>query len=63
MIKKITSFFKSKKSPRNEEYSGFSDFFLRASHDEKKRVMIEAAKKSNEDQFKIFTEARVRTKG
>lgn len=42
------------------EYAGLSDFLLRASSDEKKKIITEAARRSNEDQFKVFSKARLK---
>lgn len=60
MIKKITEFFKGKKE-ENTKYSGFSDFFKHAPKGAKERVIAEAARKANEDQLKVFNEARIKT--
>ena len=42
------------------EYKGFSDFFLRAPEETKKRVIAEAARKANEDQMKVFKESKLK---
>ncbi len=44
------------------EYTGLSDFLLRASPQEKKEIISEAARRANEDQFKVFTKARLTVK-
>lgn len=62
MIKRIISILKGRKTKAPKEYTGLSDFFLHAPIDEKKKVIIEAARKSNEDQFKILREARLKVK-
>lgn len=43
-------------------YEGLADFFLHAPVDEKKKVIKEAAHKANEDQLKVYKEARLKTK-
>lgn len=45
-----------------KEYKGFSDFFLHASLDEQKEVMMIAAQKANEDQLATFEKARLKTR-
>lgn len=40
-------------------YKGFSDFFLRASDDEKKRVIVEAAQRANEDQMEVYERSKL----
>lgn len=57
MIETIKSLFRGK---RTIEYAGLSDFLLRASPDEKKKVIAEAAHKANEDQLKMFNKARLK---
>jgi len=57
MIKNITT--KEELEEITSEYAGLSDFLLRASSDEKKKVITEAARMANEDQFKIFSKARL----
>lgn len=42
------------------KYTGLSDFLLHASPDEKKKIITEAARRANEDQFKVFIKARLR---
>ena len=44
----------------SEEYAGLSDFLLRASSDEKKKIITEVARRANEDQFEVFTKARLK---
>jgi len=60
MINKITQFFKGNNKGEATEYNGFSDFFRHAPKEAKERVIAEAARKSNEDQLKVFNEARVK---
>ena len=60
MIKAIRSIFKGEGKKNISDYAGFSDFFLRASDEEKKKVITEAAKKANEDQLKVFHNARLK---
>lgn len=57
MLKKLFTF---RKNTDLSEYSGFSDFFLRASEDTKKKVITEAARKANEDQLKVFKDAQLK---
>jgi hypothetical protein len=57
MIQRLKHIFKRKEiEPR--ENQGFSDFFLNASLDEKKRMIKEAAIGANEDQLKVFEAAK-----
>ena len=60
MITTITRLFRIKNRENTSEYAGLSDFLLRASADEKKKVIMEAARRSNEDQFKVFSKARLK---
>ena len=60
MIKTITRFFRPKNRENTSEYAGLSDFLLRASSDEKKKIITEAAHRSNEDQFKVFSKAQLK---
>lgn len=57
MIEAIKKLFATKKKTK---YSGFSDFFLHAPEDVKKEVITEAARKSNEDQLKIFKKSHLK---
>lgn len=59
MIKMLKNIFK-RKNDELAEYKGVADFFLRAPDDLKKKVMTEAARRANEDQSKIFREARMK---
>lgn len=61
-MKIITNLFKKRKESGAREYNGFSDFFLHAPIDEKKKVIAEAARKANEDQFKTFNKAKFKIK-
>jgi hypothetical protein len=61
MIKTLTNLFRGK-IEESTAYEGLSDFFLRAPVEEKKKVIIEAARKANEDQHKVFKEARLKVK-
>lgn len=45
---------KKKKEISKPAYTSFSEFFLNASAEEKKTVILQAAKKANEDQRKAF---------
>ena len=64
MMNKIKPLFKGKeieKKPKAPlEYAGFSDFFIHAPLDEKKKVITEAARRANEDQLKVFRERRLK---
>ncbi len=60
MIKLLKSIFKGKETEGPEKYKGLSDFFMRASADEQKKVFTEAARRANEDQSKIFREAKMK---
>jgi hypothetical protein len=62
MIKSFKSLFIRSKEKSASDYAGFSDFFLRASAEMKRKVITEAAQKSNEDQMNIFKKAYVKTK-
>lgn len=57
MIETIKSLFRGK---RTIEYAGLSDFLLRASPQEKKEIITEAAHRANKDQFEVFTKARLK---
>ncbi len=46
----------------SKKYAGFSDFFIRASSDEKKKVITEAARRANADQLEVFEKARIKIK-
>ncbi len=59
MMNKLKNLFK-KKNDELAEYKGVADFFLRAPDDLKKKVVAEAARRANEDQMKIFQEARMK---
>lgn len=62
MINFFRGIFKGRSNDIAKKYSGFSDFFLNASEEEKKRVITEAARKANEDQLRVFNEARLKMK-
>ena len=62
MMNKIMNFFRKNEEKELEKYTGFADFFLHAPTEEKKKVITEAAKKANEDQFRILKESRLRTR-
>jgi hypothetical protein len=59
MINKITQFFKGNKE-ENHKYKGLSDFFRHAPKETKEKVIAEAARRANEDQLKVFNDARVK---
>jgi hypothetical protein len=50
---------KFKKTTHPTKYSSVSDFFLKSSDDEKKKVFTEVAKKANKDQRKLFRQANL----
>jgi hypothetical protein len=56
MIEKIKSIFGIKKT-KEVKYKSLSDFFLHASPKERKDLFFRAAKKSNEDQLKVFNQS------
>lgn len=60
MIRAIKRFFMQERKRSVSKYTGLSDFLLHASPDEKKKIITEAARRANEDQFKIFIKARLR---
>lgn len=60
MIRGLISILRGKKERGITGYAGFSDFFLHAPADEKKKVITEAARKANEDQLKVFNEAHLK---
>ncbi len=61
MIEKIKNMFKRKNAGDSKKYEGLSDFFMNAPADEQKKVLLEAARRSNEDQMKVFREAQLKT--
>ena len=60
MMKLLKSIFKRKETKGPEKYKGLSDFFMHAPADEQKKVFTEVAHKANEDQSRIFREARMK---
>lgn len=60
MMKLLKSIFKGKETEGPEKYKGLSDFFMHAPADEQKKVFTEAARRANEDQSKIFREAKMK---
>lgn len=58
MMKLLRKIFKSKKSMETEKYKSASDFFMRASAEEQKKIFIEAARRANEDQMEVFKRAQ-----
>lgn len=56
----LASLFGGKTERTSSVYEGFSDFFLRAPVDEKKKVITEAAHKANEDQRRVLQESRLK---
>lgn len=62
MIRAITRFFRRGNKESISEYAGLSDFLLRASPDEKKKVITEAARRANEDQFRVFSKAQLKVR-
>jgi hypothetical protein len=51
-----------KRGDKTKTTGAFSDFLLHASKNKKQEVFIETARQANEDQKKIFEEARLKTK-
>ncbi|MFH1405390.1 MAG: hypothetical protein ABIH21_04855 [Patescibacteria group bacterium] len=47
------------KIKNKQKYTGFSEFFLRASDESKKQVLREAAIKANEEQMEVFKKTSV----
>ena len=45
---------------REVKYNFFSDFFLHATEQKKEEVLKEAARRANEDQMRVFEEARLK---
>ncbi len=62
MMRYISNIFKSEFSKGPENYAGLSDFLIHASADEQKKVFMEAARRANEDQLKMFREATLKAK-
>jgi len=60
MIDKIKNIFKREKTETHKKYEGFSDFFTHASPEEQINVLTEAARRANEDQLKVFNEAKMK---
>jgi len=60
MMKIFANLFGGKAEGNVSVYEGLSDFFLRAPVDEKKKIIEKAAHKANEDQSKVFNEARLK---
>lgn len=64
----IKSLVFTRRKGDNEDYThnvktgNFSDFFLRASDEDKKQVFIEAARKANEEQRDVFLKSQLKTK-
>ena len=50
----------TKEEKETRKVEGFSDFFHNASDEEKKRVLLEAAKRANEDQQEVFRQANLK---
>jgi len=57
MIDMIKNIFKRKNKGNDSEYTGLSDFLLRASPEEKKKIITEAARRANSDQLEIFNKS------
>lgn len=52
----------NRKSEHKKKSSRFSDFFLHASDDEKKRVFTEVAQQANEEQREVFKKSQLNPK-
>ncbi len=59
-MKILKTLFQGQKTPDIAKYKGLSDFFLHAPADEKKKVIKEAAYKSNKDQLDVFRKANLK---
>lgn len=57
----IMHIFGFRRDAEPKAYDGFSDFFLRASEAEKRRVITEAAKMANLDQMEVYRKAGFET--
>jgi hypothetical protein len=57
---KILDFFR--KNGQKDDSSRFSDFFLYAPENKKKKVLEEAVRKANEEQREILMKSRLKTK-
>lgn len=62
-MKLLHLFKKSPKIQTSEKSGRFSEFFLRASDEDKKQIFIKAAHRANEEQREVFSEAQMKTKG
>ncbi|MBI2444364.1 MAG: hypothetical protein HYV42_03965 [Candidatus Magasanikbacteria bacterium] len=51
-MRKLLQIFR--KRPVTAQTSHFSDFFLHASDEQKRKVFTEAAKRANEEQMEVF---------
>ena len=60
MINKVKNFFKRNQNNKSKD-GGFSDFFTNASDKVKREIIIEAARKANEDQLKVFNKFNTRS--
>ena len=60
MMNKLRNLFRGRKESDLKKYEGLSDFFMHAPADEQKKVFTEAARRANEDQMKVFQEARMK---
>lgn len=57
MIQKIKNLFNKRRGKIDPKYKGLSDFMLNATPEERIKIMTEAARRANEDQFRVFQEA------
>lgn len=62
MLKSIKNMFSRNQTKSVSDYAGFSDFFLNAPADLKKKVITDAAKKANEDQLELFNRANLKAR-
>lgn len=51
-----------RKTKYKEKSGKFSDFFLHTPDNEKKEILIEAARKANEEQRDVYLKSRLRAK-
>ncbi len=63
MIQRIKDFFTPRKKKTTLKYSGLSDFMLNATPEEKIEIITKAAQSANDDQQKVFEDARLKVRG
>lgn len=60
MINKFRNIFKKREALATKRYDSISGFFMHASKNEQKKVLTEAARLANEDQLRVFNEAKAK---